>query len=106
MVHRVFKTVQAMHPTKDAYPYWQAVNRTMLDYGETVADLWRNEKLATLESIQISKEIGLAHYASERQSIMRMSHDEALKKLIEMHKIESRIDTINGVTDNLLMGIS
>jgi type II restriction enzyme len=67
LVHSVFKTVQAMNPTKDANPYWQAVNRTMLDYGGPVADLWRVEKLATLESINISKEIGLAHYASERE---------------------------------------
>jgi type II restriction enzyme len=106
LVHSVFKTVQAMNPTKDANPYWQAVNRTMLDYGGPVADLWRIEKLATLESISISKEIGLAHYASEREGIMRMTHDEALDKLIDMHKIDSRIKTINGVSDNLLMGIS
>jgi hypothetical protein len=71
-----------------------------------VAGLWRIEKLATLESISISKEIGLAHYASEREGIMRMTHDEALDKLIDMHKIDSRIQTINGVSDNLLMGIS
>jgi hypothetical protein len=106
LVHSVFKTVQAMNPTKDANPYWQAVNRTMLDYGGPVAGLWRIEKLATLESISISKEIGLAHYASEREGIMRMTHDEALDKLIDMHKIDSRIQTINGVSDNLLMGIS
>ncbi len=106
LVHSVFKTVQAMNPTKDANPYWQAVNRTMLDYGAPVSDLWRVEKLATLESINISKKIGLSHYAAERESIMRMNHPEALSKLIEMHKIDSRIQTINGVSDNLLMGIS
>lgn len=106
LLHRVFKTVQAMNPSKDANAYWQAVNRTMLDYGEPVAELWKDEKLATLESIEISKEIGLAHYASEREGIMRMTHDEALKKLIDMHKIDSRIQTIQRVTDNLLMGIS
>ena len=102
LVHRVFKTVQAMNPTKDANSYWQAVNRTLLDCGETIADLWRIEKQATLESINISKKIGLRHYASERKTIMRMTHDEALEKLIDMHKIDSRVEIINGVTDNLL----
>lgn len=105
LVHSIFKTVQAMNPTKDANPYWQAVNRTMLDYGGPVADLWRIEKLATLESINISKKIGLAHYASEREGIMLLTHAEALAKLIDMHKIDSRVQTINGVSDNLLMGI-
>lgn len=31
---------------------------------------------------------------------MRMSHKEALKELIKVHKIESRIKTINAITDN------
>lgn len=106
LLHRVFQTVQAMNPSKDATPYWQAVNRTMLDYGGPVPELWKLEKLATLESIKISKEIGLAYYASEREAIMRMSHDEALRKLIDMHKIDSRMETISRVADNLLMGVT
>lgn len=106
LLHRVFQTVQAMNPSKDANPYWQAVNRTMLDCGGPVPELWKLEKLATLESINISKEIGLAYYASEREAIMRMSHDEALRKLIDMHKIDSRMETISRVADNLLMGIT
>ena len=30
LLHEVFKTVQAMNPSKDANVYWQAVNRTIL----------------------------------------------------------------------------
>ena len=41
LLHEVFGTVEAMNPSKDANTYWQAVNRTMLDYGEPVAELWR-----------------------------------------------------------------
>ena len=37
---------------------------------------------------------------------MRLTHQEALKKLIDMHKIDSRIETIRAVSDNLLMDIS
>ncbi len=37
---------------------------------------------------------------------MRLTHQEALKRLIEMHKIDSRIETVKAVSDNLLMGIS
>ena len=106
LLHEVFGTVEAMNPSKDANTYWQAVNRTMLDYGEPVAELWRTEKIATIESILISKEIALSFYASEREVIMRLSHEEAIKKLIEMHKIDSRMATIRAVSDNLLMEIS
>ena len=106
LLHGVFKTVQAMNPSKDANLYWQAVNRVMLDYGGPVAGLWRAEKLACVASIKISRKIGIEHYAVERGAIMRMSHDEAIKKLIDMYKIDSRISVINAVTDNLLMDIS
>lgn len=106
LLHEVFKTVQAMNPSKDANVYWQAVNRTILGYGGRVQELWKAEKIATVESIIISKDIALSHYAAEREAIMRMTHDEALKKLVEMHKIDSRVETIKAVSDNLLMAVS
>jgi len=43
--------------------------------------------------------------AQEREKIMRMSHNEALKELIKLHKIESRMKTINAVSDNGLFTI-
>ena len=104
LLHEIFKTVQAMNPSKDASLYWQLVNRTMLSHSGIVADIWRIEKIATGEAIDISKELALTHYASEREGIMKMSHDEAIERLIDMHKIESRIATIKSVSGNLLMG--
>ena len=106
LLHEVLRTVQALNPSKDANTYWQAVNRAMLQYGEPIGGLWRTEKIATMESIGISKEIALTYYANQRESIMRLSHRDAIKQLIEMHKIDSRIETIEAVTDNLLMEIS
>ena len=105
LLHEVFKSVQALNPSKDATAYWQSVNRTLLNYGGPVLDLWKTEKMATIESIKISKDIALRHYAEEREAIMRMSRDEALRKLIEMHKIDSRTETIKAVADNFLMDL-
>ena len=106
LLHTIFKTIQAMNPSKNANTYWQAVNRAVLDYGGNVSELWQTEKIAILESINISKEIALSHYAAERTAIMRLTHAEALKKLIEMHKIDSRVETIKAVADNLLMNVA
>ena len=106
LLHRIFKSVEAMNPSKDASSYWQTINMTMLDHGSRVSELWKTEKIATVESIEISKEIARAHYSSERESIMKMSHEEAIKKLIDMHKIDSRIATIEAVSDNLLMELA
>ena len=105
LLREVFETVQAMNPSKDANTYWQAVNRAMLQYGDPIGELWRTEKIATVESINISKEIALTYYASQREAIMRLSRNEAIEQLIEMHKIDSRIETIRAVSDNLIMNI-
>ena len=106
LLHEVFDTVEALNPSKDANSYWQAVNRTILEYGDPVGDLWRTEKIATIEGICISKEIALTYYASQREAIMKLSRKEAIKQLIKMNKIDSRINTIRAVADNLIMNIA
>lgn len=106
LLHTVFRTIQTMNPSKDANAYWQAVNRAVLDYGGNVSELWRIEKIAAIESINVSKRIALSHYAEKRKGIMRLTHEEALRKLIDMHKIDSRVETIKAVTDNLLMNVT
>ena len=84
----------------------QAVNRTILGYSHRIEKLWKAEKIAMIESIAISKEIALSHYTAKREAIMRLTREEALKKLIEMHKIDSRIETIKSVSNTILMEIS
>lgn len=64
-----------------------------------------NENIAAVESIIAAKQEALTFLAAEREKIMRMSHEEALKELIQVHKIESRIKVINSVSDNGLLGI-
>jgi len=105
-LHEIFRTVKAMNPSKDASSYWQAVNRAILRYGDPVDDLWETEKIATIEGISASKEIALTYYASQREAIMRLSRKEAIRQLIEIHKIDSRINTIRAVSDNLIMNIA
>jgi type II restriction enzyme len=67
--------------------------------------LWSIEKEVVTESIAISKEEALTFLAQEREKIMRMSHNEALRELIKLHKIESRMKTINAVSDKGLFTI-
>lgn len=106
LLHEIFNTVQAMNPSKDANTYWQAINRVMLQYGGLISKLWRTEKIATVESIDISKAIALEHYVSQEKAIMELSRKEAVKQLIKMHRIGSRIETIKAVSDNRIMEIS
>lgn len=101
----VFETISSINPSKDANPYWLAVNRAMINGDRLIRDLWQVEKQAALEGLQAAKEHALTYLSQERERIMRMTHEEALAELVRMQRIDSRIRTISNVTDNGLMEI-
>jgi len=105
LLHEIFKTVQAINPSKDASQYWLSVNRTILNFSSKIANLWETEKQASIESIEIAKEEALTFLAKERAKIMRMTHEEALKALIKVHKIDNKISVINSVSDSGILEI-
>ncbi len=104
LLHKIFKAIPALNPSKEAHQYWFAVNTTMLNHSGKIEELWKIEKKAAVDSIKAAKQEALEFLASEREKIMRMSHEEALKELIEVHKIESRIKVIKSVTNNDILG--
>jgi type II restriction enzyme len=105
LLYEIFKTIPALNPSKNAVDYWLAVNKTILSYSKIIEELWKKEKEAATESTEIAKKEGLAYLASEREKIMRMSHDEALKELVKMSKIESKIKIIQSISDSGLFGV-
>lgn len=100
LLFEIFKSISTLNPSKNAFEYWQTINKTILNNSKEVNDLWKIEKLASMESIEIAKEEGLAFLASEREKIMRMSHKEALKELIKINKIDNKIKVIQKISDN------
>ena len=102
---QIFEVIPAMNPSKSANDYWLTINKTMLNHSRAISKLWQDEKIAASESIEIAKKEALIYLASEREKIMRMSHDEALKELMKSSKIESKIKTINRISDSGLLGL-
>jgi type II restriction enzyme len=100
LLQKVFETVSALNPSKNAVDYWLSINKTFLSFSKNVENLWNIEKGVATESIAIAKEEALTFLAKEREKILKMSHKEALQELIKVHKIDSRIKTINGISDN------
>lgn len=100
LLKKIFETIKALNPSKNATDYWLAVNKTILSFSKKIQPIWDIEKGVATESISIAKEEALTFLAQEREKIMRMSHKEALKELIKVQKIESRIKTINAISDN------
>ena len=106
LLHKIFKTIEALNPSKNATDYWLAVNKTVLGHSDIIQELWKAEKIASVESVDIAKQEGLTFLAAEREKIMRMSHEEALKELITMSKIESKIKIIQSISDSRIFSIT
>ena len=100
LLKKIFETIKALNPSKNATDYWLAVNKTILSHSKKIEKIWEIEKGVATESISVAKEEALTFLAQEREKIMRMSHKEALKELIKVHKIDSRIKIINSISDN------
>jgi type II restriction enzyme len=75
----------------------------MLEVGDEMAQLWQIEREASAESLAVSKEEALRFLAEERERIMRMSHDEAIKMLVRVRKLDSREQQIAKVVDSVLL---
>jgi type II restriction enzyme len=56
VLHRIFKRVPALNPSKDATEYWRAVNRTLLGFSRDIDQIWHDEKIAAMEAIAAAKQ--------------------------------------------------
>lgn len=102
----ILKCAEELNPTKDSVAYWTCVNRTMLDANPAIRTLWQGEKLATVESIAAAKEEALTILAKEREQIMRMSREQAIRTLIKDRKLEGREKVIRSRGDNGILAIA
>jgi len=100
LLKKIFEIVQVLNPSKNATDYWLPINKSILSFSKKIQPLWDIEKGVANESITAAKHEALTFLAQEREKIMRMNHKEALKELIKVLKIESRIKTINVISDN------
>ncbi len=102
----IFQSVESLNPSKEAHSYWSAVNRPMLGFSTSIGELWTAEKQAAIESIKIAKDEALTFLAQQRERIMRMSHEDALRELISVHKIDSKERVIRNVSENGILGFA
>lgn len=105
LLQEVFKAVEAMNPAKDSTAYWQAVNRKFLTADKCLRAIWREEKLASGESILVSREEALTFLAAERERIMKLSRQQAIQEVIKWRKLDNRIRAVKSVADNGLLAI-
>jgi len=105
LLYKIFKIVPALNPSKSAVDYWLGINKTILSHSKIMFDLWQEEKAAAAESIKIGKEEALSYLSYEREKIMRMSHEDALKELLKANKIDRKMETVKQISNNRLFEI-
>ena len=105
LVRDIFKAVEALNPSKNAFSYWMTVNRTLLDFDARISSVWREEKLASNEAMLISKAEALTFLAAERSRIMRLSRDEAIKEVLRWRKLDNKIQAVQSVAENRILNL-
>ncbi len=105
LLHEIFKIIDSMNPSKSALDYWQTINKFMVDFHNSIRNIWLEEKKASEESIFLAKEEAFVHFAKERERIMRLSRADAIKEVIKASKIENKIKAVQAVSYNGLLTI-
>lgn len=105
LFHRLLAEPGLMHPSKDAQAYWRSVNRTLLGTTPEMRDIWKTEKEANLAAVGVLKTEGLEYYSEERTKVLRLSHNEALQRLLENYKIDDKIAAIQGFATSGLLDV-
>ena len=62
--------------------------------------MWAEEKIVAKESIQIAKDLAINFLVTEKSRILKFTKEEAIEELLKIHKIDSKMTTINDVESN------
>lgn len=103
LLYKIFENIKTINPTKSSIEYWLNLNKTMLDFSPVLKKLWKEEKIVTENSVKIAKQAALNFLARERERICRMDHNEAIREILKLTKIQNRITTIQSVSNNNIL---
>ena len=104
-LHNVLKAVATLHPGKNASDYWVGINRALVSALGTKHDLWITEKKESLEGLALVKQESLKYLRSERNRLLRLSHQEAIDELLNATGLSSRIRQVEQIEHGKLLEI-
>ena len=90
----LWKTGKNLKPTQDANNYWDAINGTVCTYLKIPLKAWEQAREEAQERLPKQANIEISFWKSEKQRIMKLSHEKAVKQLIKALKIDSKINVI------------
>ena len=101
--HEILKTVPTLHPSKNAVDYWTGINQSLVKSLGKDANLWTDEKTASIETLETLKQESLRYLQSERDRLLALSHQEALEALMRSARIEARVTQVANVVHGELL---
>ena len=104
-LRKVLNSVSEFHPSNNAIDYWTGINRTLLGVLAKDAELWNEEKRASLAGLQVVKDEALSYLRSERNRLLGLSHKDALTELLRSTGLDSRIVQIERLKHGGLLGV-
>lgn len=104
-LRKVLSSVSELHPSKNAIDYWTGINRALLGVLGKDADLWTEEKRASLAGLKVVKDEALIYLRSERDRLLGLSHKDALAELLRSTGLDSRIVQIERLQHGGLLGV-
>lgn len=100
----VLESISAMHPSKIAADYWRGINQALVGALKEDADLWTEEKTASLAALKMAKDEALAYLRTERNRLLGLSHEQALEELIRAAGLDSRFAQVERIEHGNLLG--
>lgn len=94
------QTFSLLPPAKSALDYWKAVNSEMINFDQLARQLWNEEKLLIEPSISVGKTEALNFLQTERTRILSLTKEEAIREILNLSKIDSKIDTVRSIAAN------
>ena len=104
-LHKILKTVSALHPSKSALDYWTGINRSFIESLDEDSGLWTTEKTISIESFEAAKRESIRYLQSERDRLLALSHQEAIEALIRTARIDSRVTQVRSIKHGDLLGV-
>jgi hypothetical protein len=107
LLFNVFSAVEQMRGvvSKEAAPYWRAINAAMHQTCPSLGLLWSEECSATLEAIEASRSEALGLLQVQEKIIQSLTHEQAIAALLDSYNIKGRAYQAGSIVDNGILAL-
>ena len=99
----IFESIKRLTTTQSANYYWKNINSIILNFSDDVKKVWDKEIELANKSIRLSKKIALHHYGILIKEMRKLTHKQAIDKLIEPYN--NQIKEVKSLENNEILKI-